>query len=134
QHAAEGRFDLNGEEALWALLAEITLRKCGRWNRHFDTRKRGGYREAGKLEDLALDREPADPREPSPDDAGLRLGLLEPLLRGLDERARLICEIRLQGYAVADIAARAGCTETTVFHKPDLLKRRLRRSCPAEDD
>jgi hypothetical protein len=33
RRAAERPFDLDGPDDLWALLVEIALRKCGRWNR-----------------------------------------------------------------------------------------------------
>jgi DNA-directed RNA polymerase specialized sigma24 family protein len=45
RRAAEHPFDLDGPDSLWALLVEITLRKCGCWNRHFRTRKRDVRRE-----------------------------------------------------------------------------------------
>jgi RNA polymerase sigma-70 factor (ECF subfamily) len=134
RHAAQQEFDLRDESALWALLAEVALRKCGRWSRHFAARKRGGELDAAALEGCNPEEEPADPREPSPADATVLLDLVEQLLRGLDERERLVCEMRLQGHAVADIAARAGCTEATVFRKLDVIKNRLRRLCPAEDN
>jgi RNA polymerase sigma-70 factor (ECF subfamily) len=132
RHAANRDFDLNDESALWALLAEIALRKCGRWSRHFAARKRGGEWQAESLQSCDPEDEPADPREPSPDDAVMLVDLVEELLRGMDERTRLVCEMRLQGHAVAEIAARAGCTEATVFRKLDTIKGRLRRLCPDE--
>jgi RNA polymerase sigma-70 factor (ECF subfamily) len=130
RHAANHEFDLQDESALWALLAEVALRKCGRWSRHFAARKRGGELKAVALEACTSGEEPADPREPSPADAVVLLDLVEQLLRGLGEGERLVCEMRLQGFPVADIAARAGCTETTVFRKLDLIRKRLRRLCP----
>ena len=132
RHAANHEFDLRDESALWALLAEFALRKCGRWSRYFATRKRGGELDAATLEACTAEDEPADPREPSPADAVVLLDLVEQLLRGLGERERLVCELRLQGYAVADIAERAGCTEATVCRKLSHIKNRLRRLCSAE--
>jgi RNA polymerase sigma-70 factor (ECF subfamily) len=48
RRAAECSFNLDGPDALCAVWVEITLRKCGRWNRHFRTRKpsTGGVRDA----------------------------------------------------------------------------------------
>jgi RNA polymerase sigma factor (sigma-70 family) len=134
RRAAQHQFDLHGADSLWALLAEITLRKCGRWSRHFATRKRGGDAQAAALADLDPGDEPADDREPSPADAALLLDLLEELLRGLDEREQLVCELRLQECSAAEIAERTGWSEATVFRKLDRIKRRLRRLCPPSSD
>jgi RNA polymerase sigma-70 factor (ECF subfamily) len=133
RRAAAREFDLDGEGALWALLAEITLRKCGRWSRHFAARKRGGLRAAPAL-DADGEGGPADPREPSPADAAALVDLVEQLLRGLGERERLICQLRLQGYEVAEIADQAGCSVATVFRKLDLIKSRLRRLLPEANE
>ncbi len=95
--------------------------------------ERGGELDAAALEACSAE-EPVDSREPSPADAVVLLDLVEQLLRGLDERERVVCELRLQAYPVADIAARAGCTEATVFRKLDLIKKRLRRLCPSEEN
>jgi RNA polymerase sigma factor (sigma-70 family) len=132
RRAADCTFDLGNEDALWALLAEITLRKCGRWHRHFAARKRHGELAAVPAGGDEAGEEPADPREPSPADAVVLLDLVEELFRGLDPRERLVGEMRLQGHAIAEIAQRAGCTEATVFRKLGVIKRRLRRLCPQE--
>jgi RNA polymerase sigma factor (sigma-70 family) len=133
RRAAERQFDLDGDGALWALLAEITLRKCGRWNRHFAARKRAGELAAAPVADLESDDEPADPREPAPADAVLLLDLLDRLLRGLGEQERLVCEMRLQGYEIDEIARRVGCSKATVYRKRALLEARLLRLLPAAD-
>jgi RNA polymerase sigma-70 factor (ECF subfamily) len=129
RRAAEHEFDLDGEDALWALLAEITLRRCGRWSRHFAARKRGGKATPSPN---AVE-EPPDEREPSPQDAVALLDLVERLLRGLGEREGQICQMRLQGYEVAEIAEHTGCSVATVFRKLDLIKGRLRRLLPEGD-
>lgn len=134
RRAADHEFDILGEDALWALLAEITLRKCGRWHRHFAAHKRRGELDAVAALSDELRDEPADPREPSPADAAILLDLIEELFSGLQPRERLIGEMRLQGHSVAEIAQRAGCTQATVFRKLNVIKRRLRRLCPAETD
>jgi RNA polymerase sigma-70 factor (ECF subfamily) len=134
RRAAQGQFDLDGADALWALLAEITLRKCGRWHRHFAARKRGGGLAAVPIDEIEPGHEPADSREPSPADATELLELLERLLRDLGEPERLVCEMRLQGFDVAEIADRAGCSAATVYRKLDLIKSRLRRLVPPEEE
>jgi RNA polymerase sigma factor (sigma-70 family) len=126
---AKRHLNLDGEDSLWALLAEITLRKCGRWHEHFATRKRSGELTTATLPEDVAEEGPADTREPSPADAVQMLDLLEELLDGLDVQEQLICELRLEEHNVAEIARRAGCTEATVFRKLDRIKRRLRRLC-----
>src|SRR4051812_41825798 len=63
RRAADRCFDLASEDALWALLAELPLRKCGRWSRHFSARKRTPGREASLSPgDESSLFEPADAR------------------------------------------------------------------------
>ncbi|MFL5330799.1 MAG: RNA polymerase sigma factor [Gemmataceae bacterium] len=120
RRAGTGQFDLANEDGLWALLAEIAVRKCHKWNRHFHTRKRNAAREA------APDAAPETAaRDPGPDEATALADLVEQLLRGLEGRERVICEQRLQGEPVAVIAHRAGCSEATVFRALDTIKARL---------
>jgi RNA polymerase sigma factor (sigma-70 family) len=127
---AERPFDLGNEDALWALLAEITLRKCGRWNEHFHTRKRDVGREVAPDTELDLPFEATAGGEPAPEDAAVLRETVEQLLAGLDERARRVCELRLQGYEVREIAEQLRCTQVTVQRKIKHIKERLKRLCP----
>jgi RNA polymerase sigma-70 factor (ECF subfamily) len=127
---AEGEYAFDGWNGLWSLLTVITVRKCGRWRHHFDTAGRDvtlevplGEREdappAGAVASLA--------REPSPVEAVVLAEVVEALLRGLPERDQAIVSLRLQDYAPAEIAARLGRPERTVYRVLDRVKRRLRR-------
>jgi RNA polymerase sigma factor (sigma-70 family) len=130
---ARDPFDVESEGALWGLLAEITLRKCGKWNQHFAARKRG----AGPA--LSLDAadeggggwQVAD-GGPTPQDAALLAELVAELSRGLKENERAICELRLQNYQVREIAARLNLTEETVSRKLGRIKDKLKRLCAGE--
>lgn len=122
RRAREGQFDLASEDALWALLAEIAVRKCGKWNRHFRTRKRSAAREVPPAEERDV---AATATEPGPAEAAALADLVDNLLRGLGDRKRLVCELRLQGYAVAEIAAQARCSEAAVFRDLNHIKERL---------
>jgi RNA polymerase sigma-70 factor (ECF subfamily) len=133
RRVADRQFDLAGEDALWALLATITIRKCSRCQEQFSTQKRGGAQPDLPLQEVGPDEGPADKREPSPADAVILIDLVEELLRGLDARERQICEMRLQGYTVVEIAGQLDCTLTAVYRKLDLIKRRLQRLTPPED-
>ncbi len=125
----EGQFDLAGDDALWALLAEIAVRKCGKWNRHFRTGKRSAAREVPPIEERD---EPAAKSEPGPEEAAVLADLVENLLRGLGERERTVCELRLQGYQIGEIAAKAACAQATVFRDLDRIKERLETLLPAD--
>jgi RNA polymerase sigma-70 factor (ECF subfamily) len=135
RRAADDQFDLTGEGALWALLAEMTLRRCGRWNRHFAARKRDAAREVPLASgDDSSAPGLRDEHAPSPQDAAVLLDLLEQLYRGMGAAERQVCEMRLQGHEVAEIAARVGCSQASVFRKLQLVRERMRRLCPPEAD
>jgi RNA polymerase sigma-70 factor (ECF subfamily) len=136
RRAAEGQFEVDDSDELWRILAKITVRKCRRQNRHFAASKRNASREkslerGGAGDWVGLD--PADLRAPSPAEAAALLALVKQLLAGLDNRERLVCELRLQGYRPPEIAARALCSEATVYRKLDRIKAHVRQLCPGED-
>lgn len=135
RRAAEQSFNLDGPDALWALLAEITFRKCGHWNRHFRTRKRDVRRELAPLpQDSDGPDEPLDAAGPRPEDGAVLCDLVERLLQGLDDRAREVCERRLQGYEIGEIAAALQCSGATINRKIRQIKDRMRQLWPELPD
>lgn len=132
RRAAERPFDLDGPDALWALLVEITLRKCGRWNRHFRTRKRDIRREQTPppLSDSDCDHEPHDAAAPRPEDEAVLREMVEHLLRDLDDKARGVCEMRLQSYEIEEIAMALKCSTATINRKIKQIKDRMRELWP----
>jgi RNA polymerase sigma-70 factor (ECF subfamily) len=128
---AQREFDLAGEDALWALLATITARECGRCRDHFFARKRGGEQRETPIEG-ALDEQVVDRHQVSPEKAVMLLELTEELLRGLDQRQRMICELRLQGHSVAEVAQQVGCAIRVVYRDLDFIKRRCHRLALAQ--
>jgi len=125
-------YDLESESALWGLLAEIALHKCGKWNRHFAARKRGRGVNLWlqSAEDDAAAWDVAD-RGPTPDDAAVLAETVAELYRGLKKNEHAICELRLQNYQVREIAARLNLTEETVSRKLRRIKDKLQRLCAA---
>jgi RNA polymerase sigma-70 factor (ECF subfamily) len=117
----EQKFDLASEGALWALLATITARECGRWHEHFSACKRGGEQREMPITG-ALAEQVSDRHQVSPADAVMLLELTEELLRRLDQRQRRICELRLQGHSVAEVAQQLGCTVRLVYRDLDCIK------------
>ncbi len=136
RRAAERPFDLDGPDALWALLVEITLRKCGRWNRHFRTRKRDIRREQTPppLSDSDCDIEPLDAAAPRPEDEAVLREMVEHLLRDLDDRAREVCEMRLQGYEIGEIAVALKSSMATINRKIKQIKDRMKQLWPELPD
>jgi RNA polymerase sigma factor (sigma-70 family) len=132
RRAAERPFNLDGPDDLWALLVEITLRKCGRWNRHFRTRKRDVRREETppRRADSEFASEPPDAAGPRPEDEVVLRETVERLLGGLDERTRAVCEMRLQGYEIKEITAALRCTEATINRKIRRIKDRMKELWP----
>jgi RNA polymerase sigma factor (sigma-70 family) len=132
RRTAERPFDLDGPDSLWALLVEITLRKCGHWNRHFRTRKRDVRREQmpTSADDSACNDEPLDTSGPGPEDEAILRETVERLLNRLDERTRIVCEMRLQGHEIREIAVALQCSEATIHRKIRTIKDRLKELCP----
>jgi DNA-directed RNA polymerase specialized sigma24 family protein len=125
---AHDPYDLNSADALWGLLAEITFRKCGKWNRHFAARKRGVPTVSLTGDASGADWEVSD-SAPTPDDALVLAETVAELYRGLKDNERAICELRLQGYQGREIAAQLNLTEETVSRKLGRIKDRLQRLC-----
>lgn len=114
---------------LWALLATIILRKCGRQVRQFLTDKRNVRREAERAAgggDSSASWE-LIAREPTPDEAVALADAVESFLDGLDDRVRPIAELALQGLSAAEIAARTNLTERTVYRQLERIKAKLRQ-------
>ncbi len=120
---AEGDWDLGGWDGLWALLARITLNKCGHRIDHFRAARRDVRREiaggAGLWEALA--------REPTPDAAAALTETLEGLHRDLGPRDRDILALSLQGWDVNDVMAKVGCSQRTVYRVLGWIRERLSR-------
>ncbi len=133
QRQARDPYDLDNENALWGLLAEITLRKCHKWNRYYAARKRDA---SGNISLQVADADEvwdvAD-GAPSPDDVAVLAETVAELYRGLKENEHTICAMRLQGFQVREIAAHLNLTEETVSRKLGRLKHKLQRLCAGED-
>jgi DNA-directed RNA polymerase specialized sigma24 family protein len=104
----------------------ITVRKCGRWARHFRTGGRdvgserpaaGGSNESSVVELFA--------EEPSPAEAVMMTELVEKLLRDLGQRDAEILTLALQGHGAAEISDRLGRPSRTVYRVLDRIKKRL---------
>ena len=118
----QGQFELADWDSLWSLLTFLTVRKCGRWGRRFQAERRDIGREVPTSGGLDL----LD-REPTPDEAAVLAETVEQLLRGLEDRDRAIVTLSLQGYGPAEISARLGRPQRTVFRVLERVNKRLHR-------
>lgn len=125
-------FGLGGWNDLWSVLVTITLRKCRYQVRHFLTIKRDIRREqAQRTIDSPLDWQTIA-SDPTPVEAAEFADLLITFLGGLDERARQIVELSLEGYSPAEIAPKVSLTERTVYRQLDRIRARLEGLDPNE--
>jgi RNA polymerase sigma-70 factor (ECF subfamily) len=129
----DANFDFEGWADLWALLAQITIRKCSNQVRHFSAARRNVRREvrarSGEGSDDALG---AISRDPSPSEAAVLTELVDQLLNGFDGYEREIVQLTLQGYGAAEISGRLVRAERTVQRVRERARRRLQRIREAE--
>jgi RNA polymerase sigma factor (sigma-70 family) len=124
----DGQFELCSWDSLWDLLAAMTLRKCYNRVEHLHAACRDVRREVplDGAADSALPWE-AVARGPTPDEAAELVETVERLLGLFQDRERAILELSLQGYPVAEIGARLGCTERKVYRVRERIRLELRR-------
>ncbi len=121
-----GDFDLAGWDELWALLACITVRKCGKRRSSMRAARRDARREV---------RPPASARRlaglpdrsPTPDEAAALAETVERLFEAMGPDDRPIVEHILMGYTAEEVAGRLDCSERTVRRVRQRAKHRLRR-------
>jgi RNA polymerase sigma-70 factor (ECF subfamily) len=123
---AEGELALGGWDGLWALLAVITARKCGRCARRFRAARRDVNAEvaaAASADESGVIEAFSD--DPSPEEATMLSELVEQLLRDLGRRDGEILTLALQGYSAAEISARLDRPGRTVYRVLERIKARL---------
>jgi RNA polymerase sigma-70 factor (ECF subfamily) len=125
---ARGEFRIDSSGQLWRLLVTLTLRKARAQARQHLAGKRDAALEVPA--DAALAE--AVSREPDPAEAAELVDRIERLLHGLPDLYAQVLERRLQGHAVADIAAGLNVSRQTVYRALELLQRRLEREAGAD--
>ncbi len=124
--AENGQFDeVNGREALWRLLAMITVRKVRAQRRRELRLKRGGGGRVLRESDLAsLQLDSLVGPHASPELRARAADELERLLDCLDDTLlREVAIWRLEGYTCEEIATRHGCARRTVARRLDLIRK-----------
>jgi RNA polymerase sigma-70 factor, ECF subfamily len=123
RRCASGEFRIDSSDEIWRLLVTLTLRKARYQARHHLAGKRDAAAEVPAVAGLAE----AVSREPGSAEAAELVDRIEGLLRGLPDFYSLVLERRLQGHAVADVAADLSVSRQTVYRALELLQRRLAR-------
>jgi RNA polymerase sigma-70 factor (ECF subfamily) len=118
QRQRDGRIEVDSHEALWNLLAVITLRKCGKQFDYFEAACRCMNREitsaAASEGDTWFGGCEAIARDPTPEESARLEETLQALLAELAPRDRAIIERVLAGATPAEISEEVHCSERTV--------------------
>jgi RNA polymerase sigma-70 factor (ECF subfamily) len=123
RRCAAGQFSIDTSRNLYRLLVTITLRKTAAKARRHTSGSRDVLTEAPAAADGAL--LDAIARDPDPSAAAELLDEIEILLRGLPSLHAQVLDLRLQGYAVAEIAPRLGVSRQTIYRALEVLQQRL---------
>ncbi len=123
QRHAAGQFDFGDWNNLWSLLANITIRKCGKHVQAFSRDKRDVNREHNPLEETS-------PNEIGEADATLEHAIvfeetLQQLLDELTEDQQAVLILKLQDFSIEEISERVGRTERTIYRVLTLIRDRL---------
>jgi len=121
---AEGQFEFESWDNLWSLLTSITIRKCGRRVKSYNSAKRDIQREHVLNADADMAALGAS-REPTPDDAALLEETLDQLLSELSPDQQQVLILKLQNYSNEEISEKIGRTERTVYRVLTLIRQRL---------
>jgi DNA-directed RNA polymerase specialized sigma24 family protein len=121
-----GDFDLAGWDDLWALLAYITLRKCGKRQRFARAARRNLARDARATKGNAGVAWLPD-RAPTPFEAAMLSETVELLFKAMKPDDRPIVEHILMGYTAEQVALELHCSERTVRRVRQRAKHRLKR-------
>ncbi len=124
QRCARGEFQIDNSSQLWRLLVKITVRKARAEHRHYAAGRRDIAAEAVEGEAWLAE---TIAREPGPEDAAVLVDEIQALLRGLPDLYCHVLEMRLQGYAVAEIAHQHQVSRQTVYQALHVLQRRMQQ-------
>jgi len=120
-----GDFVLGDWDAMWALLTAVAVNKCRKWVDYYEADKRDIKREEDQPRSdgswHVIDR------EPSPSEALALAETLDQILHGLEPSEQEIVSLSLQGYTVAEIKTKLGCTQAKAYRILRLVRDRLER-------
>ncbi len=120
---------LQDRNDLWQLLSKITVRKAINQRRDLTRLKRGGGHvlQASDGDDYpAVDH--IESLEPTPENALMAAEAMQRLLEQLDEELRQIAVLRLEGFSIAEIAARIDRSVPTAERRLRLIRDKWREA------
>lgn len=121
--AREGQFELQRSGDLWRLLAAITIKRVHRQlERHTAARRDVQLELHPNNLDLPVE---AMAHEPSADIVAAIVEQVENVMQATDERTRRALQLRLQGYAIDEIAANLERSQRTVRRLLNNVRTRL---------
>jgi RNA polymerase sigma-70 factor (ECF subfamily) len=122
-------FDLRSKNDLWALLAKITLRKCGHRVEYYLAACRDVNREAspGPGPDESSLEIQAIARDPTADEVAMFEDTVRHLLTGMEDRDREVVSLVLEGFSVPEIHARTQRSEYMIRKVIDKVRDRWER-------
>jgi RNA polymerase sigma factor (sigma-70 family) len=131
---ANGEYDLDDWDRLWALLVRITICKCLNSNQHYRwVRRSVGAEVSAHSGDrmLATAWDFID-RQPGPEEAAILTESMQEAVRGLDETDSKIIEMWLQGYTHREIASALKVPQARVQRVIVRVRERLQRKLPTD--
>jgi RNA polymerase sigma factor (sigma-70 family) len=125
----KGEFDPGDWDELGTLLTYLTLCKVDRRIRKYLAAKRDIRREMAAAAEPDAEATMIQPvaSDPTASETAMLSETLQELMTRLDPADQQILALRLQGFAVAEIAAAVGKSERTVFRVLDDIRDHLRR-------
>jgi RNA polymerase sigma-70 factor (ECF subfamily) len=126
-----GAFEASNWDALWALLAVITVRKCRDRRRNVGAQRRDAAREQPWDGRPEADQQASHllVGEPTPEQAAMLAETLAQWLSSLDAAERAVVELGLMGHDDADIARQLMRSQRTVRRLRLQVEQRLQTLC-----
>jgi RNA polymerase sigma-70 factor (ECF subfamily) len=126
----QGKFDLPAWGNLWAVLVQITARKCGRKSEYFRAQQRSVKREVHLNAGESSDREYAlHSHEIPPHEQAVMDEIIGQILDDMTKPQHQTIALRLlEGTDIPSISAELGCTEYTVRRVMQKIRQRLEKS------
>jgi RNA polymerase sigma factor (sigma-70 family) len=123
QQIALAEVDEEGHPALWPLLVSYVERHCRKWNKRWQRQVQRMGRKV-PLDAGDESRRPIDPaaRGPSPEEETEIKDALEALDRKLTPRQRQVAALSAEGMSLEQIAAKLGCSESTVSNEKKAIR------------
>jgi RNA polymerase sigma-70 factor (ECF subfamily) len=120
---ADGEFNFESWDSIWATLALMTVRKCRNMIEHLRAARRDVSREDACYRSWLAASAP-DVQQPTPSEVIMLAESVDRLTSGVDKRQREVISLTLQGFSVAEISSMLGRAERSVRREVGRMKER----------